>query len=94
MHKLRLRSPKIGAMKLSSVPTILIGVFDIGFCRFSACRCTSVAAMICQFHPVASGEYWDSIAFYESRIAGLGADYIAEFESLRVKFPDVFASIH
>lgn len=37
--------------------------------------------MIYQFHPAASGEYLDSIAFYESRVAGLGADYIAEFET-------------
>jgi plasmid stabilization system protein ParE len=36
--------------------------------------------MIYQFHPAASSEYLDSIAFYESRVVGLGADYIAEFE--------------
>lgn len=34
-----------------------------------------------QFHPAAANEYLESIAFYESRLAGLGADYIAEFES-------------
>ncbi|MDP2805208.1 MAG: type II toxin-antitoxin system RelE/ParE family toxin [Gallionellaceae bacterium] len=33
------------------------------------------------FHPAASEEYLDSVAFYESRLAGLGADYIAEFEA-------------
>jgi hypothetical protein len=37
--------------------------------------------MIYQFHPAASAEYLDSVAFYESRVAGLGADYIAEFEA-------------
>ncbi len=37
--------------------------------------------MIYQFHPAASGEYLDSIAFYESRVAGLGADFILEFEA-------------
>ncbi len=37
--------------------------------------------MTYQFHPAAASEYLDSIAFYESRLAGLGADYIAEFES-------------
>jgi plasmid stabilization system protein ParE len=33
------------------------------------------------FHPAASAEYLESVAFYESRVAGLGADYIAEFEA-------------
>ena len=37
--------------------------------------------MTFQFHPAATTEYLDSIAFYESRLAGLGADYIAEFEA-------------
>jgi hypothetical protein len=37
--------------------------------------------MTYQFHPAAANEYLESIAFYESRLAGLGADFIAEFES-------------
>ena len=37
--------------------------------------------MTYQFHPAASAEYFDSIAFYESRVAGLGADFISEFEA-------------
>lgn len=37
--------------------------------------------MTYQFHPAAAAEHLDSIAFYESRLAGLGADYIAEFET-------------
>lgn len=36
-----------------------------------------------QFHPAAASEHLDSIAFYESRLVGLGADYIVEFEVLR-----------
>lgn len=38
-----------------------------------------------QFHPAAANEYLESIAFYESRLAGLGADYIVEFESTMVR---------
>jgi len=38
-----------------------------------------------QFHPAAAGEHLESIAFYESRLAGLGADYIAEFEATLVR---------
>jgi hypothetical protein len=34
-----------------------------------------------QFHRVAAAEHLDNIAFYESRQRGLGADYLAEFES-------------
>lgn len=34
-----------------------------------------------QLHPAAASEYLDSIAFYESRLAGLGASYMAEFEA-------------
>lgn len=37
--------------------------------------------MTFQFHPAAATEYLDSIAFYESRLSGLGADFIAEFET-------------
>ena len=34
-----------------------------------------------RFHPAAAGEHLDNIAFYESRLIGLGADYIVEFEA-------------
>lgn len=33
--------------------------------------------MTYQFHPAAASEHLNNIAFYESRLAGLGADYIA-----------------
>jgi plasmid stabilization system protein ParE len=32
------------------------------------------------FHPAAEAEHLESVAFYESRQAGLGASYLAEFE--------------
>jgi plasmid stabilization system protein ParE len=32
------------------------------------------------FHPAAEAEHLESVAFYESRLAGLGASYLAEFE--------------
>ena len=32
------------------------------------------------FHPAAEAEYLESIAYYESKRAGLGANYLAEFE--------------
>jgi plasmid stabilization system protein ParE len=32
------------------------------------------------FHPAAEAEHLESIAFYESRLAGLGASYLGEFE--------------
>ena len=38
-----------------------------------------------QFHPAAAGEHLDSIAFYESRLVGLGVDYIGEFEATLVR---------
>lgn len=38
-----------------------------------------------QFHPAAADEHLDSIAFYESRLSGLGADYIVEFEATLVR---------
>lgn len=37
--------------------------------------------MIYRFHPAAAGEHLDNVAFYESRQAGLGGDYLAEFEN-------------
>jgi len=33
------------------------------------------------FHPAAEAEFLESVAFYESRQPGLGAAYLAEFES-------------
>jgi plasmid stabilization system protein ParE len=33
------------------------------------------------FHPAAEAEHLESIAYYESKQAGLGASYLAEFES-------------
>jgi hypothetical protein len=32
------------------------------------------------FHPAAEAEHLDSIAYFESKKAGLGASYLAEFE--------------
>lgn len=37
-----------------------------------------------QFHPDAFDEHYDSVAFYQSRLSGLGADYVAEFEAIMV----------
>lgn len=34
-----------------------------------------------QFHRAAVAEHLDNVTFYESRQRGLGADYLAEFES-------------
>jgi toxin ParE1/3/4 len=33
------------------------------------------------FHPDAAAEHLESVAFYESRLAGFGADYLAVFDS-------------
>jgi len=52
--------------------------------------------MTYQFHPAAASEHLNSIAFYESRLAGLGADYIAEFEAAMLRvcaMPKSFPSI-
>jgi hypothetical protein len=35
-----------------------------------------------QFHPDAFNEHYDSAAFYQSRVLGLGADYVAEFDAV------------
>lgn len=32
------------------------------------------------FHPAAEAEHLESVAYYESKQAGLGASYLAEFE--------------
>lgn len=36
--------------------------------------------MIYRFHPAAETENYETILFYESQSAGLGADYLLEFE--------------
>jgi len=38
-----------------------------------------------QFHPGAFDEHRDSVAFYQQRLPGLGADYIAEFEAVMAR---------
>jgi hypothetical protein len=35
-----------------------------------------------QFHPDAFNEYYDSAAFYQRRVPGLGADYVADFDAI------------
>ena len=37
--------------------------------------------MTYQFHPEAEAEHLESVAYYEERQPGLGASYLAEFES-------------
>lgn len=51
-----------------------------------------------RFHPAAFREHYDSAAFYQNRLQGLGADYLAEFEAVMVHicavpnfYPDVGA---
>ena len=34
--------------------------------------------MICTFHPAAEAEHLESVAYFESRKAGLGASYLAD----------------
>jgi len=34
------------------------------------------------FHRAATGEHFGNVNFYEDRLPGLGADYLAEFESV------------
>ena len=36
--------------------------------------------MTCRFHPAAEAEHLESVAWYETRQPGLGAQYLAEFE--------------
>jgi toxin ParE1/3/4 len=35
-----------------------------------------------RFHRAAVAEHLDQVVFYESRLPGLGADYLAEFEAV------------
>ncbi|MBK6728786.1 MAG: type II toxin-antitoxin system RelE/ParE family toxin [Xanthomonadales bacterium] len=37
-----------------------------------------------RFHRAALREHLDEVAFYEGRLHGLGADYLAEFEAIMV----------
>ncbi|MDX1250938.1 MAG: type II toxin-antitoxin system RelE/ParE family toxin [Gammaproteobacteria bacterium] len=37
------------------------------------------------FHPAAETEYLESIGYFESKCPGLGASYLAEFESTMAK---------
>ena len=49
-----------------------------------------------QFHPDALDEHHDSVAFYQNRLPGLGADYIAEFEAVMARVchaPNLYATI-
>ena len=36
--------------------------------------------MTYRFHPAAEAEHLETVAWYETRKAGLGAQYLAEFE--------------
>ena len=38
--------------------------------------------MIYQFHPEAQAEHLETVAYYETQRPGLGASYLAEFESV------------
>jgi len=35
-----------------------------------------------RFHPDAFNEHFDSAAFYQNRLFGLGADYVTEFDAV------------
>lgn len=48
------------------------------------------------FHRAAIAEHLDHVAFYESQLAGLGADYLGEFDALMARIcagPDRFVLI-
>lgn len=49
-----------------------------------------------RFHRAALAEHLGEVAFYESRLPGLGADYLAEFESLMTRVcatPEIYPRI-
>lgn len=49
-----------------------------------------------RFHRAARAEHLDEVAFYESRLPGLGAEYLAEFEALMSRIcaaPDFYPRI-
>ncbi len=35
-----------------------------------------------RLHRAAVGEHYDNVAFYEERVPGLGADYLADFDAV------------
>lgn len=48
------------------------------------------------FHRAAIAEHLDQVAFYESQLAGLGADYLGEFDAVMARIcvgPDRFALV-
>ena len=52
--------------------------------------------MIYRFHRAALTEHLDQVAFYETQLPGLGADYLAEFESTMLRIchnPQTFPAI-
>ena len=51
-----------------------------------ACACA--VAVNYRFHRAALAEHLDEVAFYESRLQGLGADYLAEFDSAMARVCD------
>ncbi|MGY6214162.1 hypothetical protein ACW73L_03280 [Methylolobus aquaticus] len=49
-----------------------------------------------RFHRAALAEHLDEVAFYESRLPGLGADYLAEYEAIMGRIcatPDLFPCV-
>lgn len=49
-----------------------------------------------RFHRAATSEHLDNVAFYESRQPGLGADYLAEFETVMAHIcttPDFYPTV-
>lgn len=49
-----------------------------------------------RFHRAALAEHLDEVAFYESRLQGLGADYLAEFDAAMARvcvMPDLYPRV-
>jgi len=49
-----------------------------------------------RFHRAALAEHLDEVAFYESRLPGLGADYLAEFDATMARIcttPDLYPRV-
>lgn len=49
-----------------------------------------------RFHRAAAGEHYDNVVFYEERLPGLGADYLAEFTQVMAQvcaMPDLYPLI-
>ena len=49
-----------------------------------------------RFHPDAFDEFHDSVAFYQHRLPGLGADYVAEFDAVMARIcrnPSMYLAI-